>query len=976
MSRDARNSRLRFVLFALLSAVFIGPAGWTQDVLTERYNNARTGVTVEAMNSATLSQGWHRIADLKVDGRVYAQPLVVQGVHILRQEPARNLLLIATAHNHVYAFDADTQAKIWDLSLGQNDTTHMGAGCDFLSPDGIGIEATPVIDGSQLRLYVSYRLNPTENPDAARQEVVALDLRNGQIVAGPVEVQGAEFEPRWERSRASLLLQNGQVYVAFASRCEDPGMPIFHGFIFAFDAKSLTTSGEFEVTSGDTDGGGVWQASSGLVGDGTDIYFMSGNRRLEVGHEPQDEPNNADAFVRLHAAPVLNTTRVTFSVRDWFSPYRKLWLDAADLDLGSAGLVLLPGAKYLVGSGKQGWMYVLDSGNMGKIDPVKKWTPSDLQKLPLDATADQFPEDVSADRVVQKFQVGFQQYIPNPSYLAPPGASVAVATQTGNQLDVFNVGRDGAVYVTWQASSGVWSDGYNGDPYPARITPPITSPGAYVAAALQSSNQLDAFVAGNDGAVYVTWVVGSGIWTDGATGHGAPARITPLGVMPAGGCLTTAAQTTNQLDVFYVGNDGAVYVTWVVGLGHWSDGTAGNPSPARITPANFAAPGACVATEHQGTNQLNAFVVNKNDDAVWVTWVIGTGIWTDGVGNHGSPAPITPVQSADPAAGLVAAHQSPDQLDVFYPGGDGAVHVTWVVGLGHWTDGTPGNARPATLTPPNVTSPTGALSAALQTANQLDVFYLQAGGSFDNALMVTWVVGLGHWSDGTPGNSSPATITGANFTVPPGHSAASGALLGQLQVLFIGDFGAVTSTHVTGVGHWTDGRDNNPAPLRITRALWMYDWGQWPHVHGSPVFAQFPDGTARLYVWPEKDHLKSFGWADNHFDLQSKVLGTDGTGQLILDPDGMPGGMLAMAVDPTVPHGGVLFASLTQNGATDGPGVLRAFDPITLREVWNNLGDTVGERSYQFSKFVPPTIARGRVYLPTCSGEVLVYGKN
>ena len=354
---------------------------------------------------------------------------------------------------------------------------------------------------------------------------------------------------------------------------------------------------------------------------------------------------------------------------------------------------------------------------MGKVDTGNKWTPADLQRLRLDSTEDQFPDNPLADRIIQKFQVGFQQYVPaNPSYLGPPGSPVAVETQNGNQLDVFNVGRDGAVYVTWQVSSGAWSDGL-GHPYPARITQSISRAGAYVAAAHQSADELDAFVAGNDGAVYVTWVVGAGHWTDGVNGNGRPVRITPAGVMPVGGCLATAAQGSNQLDVFYVGNDGAIYVTWVVGLGHWSDGTLGNPFPARITPANFALAGSCLATEHQGTNQLDAFVINRNDGAVWVTWVIGSGIWTDGLANHGSPARITPVQVADPEAGLAAAHQSADQLDVFYVGIDRAVHVTWVVGAGHWADGTPGNSGPARITPQNAVSPRGGIAATHQLAN-------------------------------------------------------------------------------------------------------------------------------------------------------------------------------------------------------------------------------------------------------------------
>jgi hypothetical protein len=45
-----------------------------------------------------------------------------------------------------------------------------------------------------------------------------------------------------------------------------------------------------------------------------------------------------------------------------------------------------------------------------------------------------------------------------------------------------------------------------------------------------------------------------------------------------------------------------------------------------------------------------------------------------------------------------------------------------------------------------------------------------------------------------------------------------------------------------------------------------------------------------MYVWPEKDHLKSYVWTGNGFDLNSKMLGVGLNGQLVLDPDGMPGG--------------------------------------------------------------------------------------
>jgi hypothetical protein len=59
--------------------------------------------------------------------------------------------------------------------------------------------------------------------------------------------------------------------------------------------------------------------------------------------------------------------------------------------------------------------------------------------------------------------------------------------------------------------------------------------------------------------------------------------------------------------------------------------------------------------------------------------------------------------------------------------------------------------------------------------------------------------------------------------------------------------------------------------------------------------------------------------------------------------------------------------------------MLRAFDPITLEELWNNQVDVHArdtDKDYWFSKFVPPTIANGRVYLATMSQRVLVYGRH
>ena len=57
------------------------------------------------------------------------------------------------------------------------------------------------------------------------------------------------------------------------------------------------------------------------------------------------------------------------------------------------------------------------------------------------------------------------------------------------------------------------------------------------------------------------------------------------------------------------------------------------------------------------------------------------------------------------------------------------------------------------------------------------------------------------------------------------------------------------------------------------------------------------------------------------------------------------------------------------------PGTLHAVDALDLtHELWNS--DLAAERDQlgAFAKFVAPTIANGRVYVPTFSNELAVYG--
>src|ERR1700748_2961668 len=82
-------------------------------VTTWRYDVSRTGqkinetqLTPSRVNSATFG----KLFAYAVDGYVYAQPLYLA-------TPSRNLVFVATEHDSVYAFDADSNKQIWHASL-------------------------------------------------------------------------------------------------------------------------------------------------------------------------------------------------------------------------------------------------------------------------------------------------------------------------------------------------------------------------------------------------------------------------------------------------------------------------------------------------------------------------------------------------------------------------------------------------------------------------------------------------------------------------------------------------------------------------------------------------------------------------------------------------------------------------------------------------------------------------------------------
>lgn len=122
MARRQRTRARGLTLFLLSISInsILHCPGIAADVLTYHNDNARTGWNP---NEGLLTPGnvnvssFGRLFTLPVDGKVDAQPLCVSSTAVANSTGLHNLVIVATEHDSVYAFDADTGTLHWHVSL-------------------------------------------------------------------------------------------------------------------------------------------------------------------------------------------------------------------------------------------------------------------------------------------------------------------------------------------------------------------------------------------------------------------------------------------------------------------------------------------------------------------------------------------------------------------------------------------------------------------------------------------------------------------------------------------------------------------------------------------------------------------------------------------------------------------------------------------------------------------------------------------
>jgi len=354
------------------------------DVVTYHNDVARTGqnLTESILNSGNVNSAkFGKLGFYSADGLVDAQPLYVSNLAV-PSNGTHNVLIVATEHDSVYAFDADSGSTIWHASmLKAGETTSDKRSCTQIEPE-IGVAATPVIDRTRGANGVVYMVAMSKDASGNyHQRIHALDLALGtELLGGPTEIQAkfpgtgdntdgtnVIFDPGQYKERSGLLLLNGVIYTGWASHCD---VRPYTGWIIGYSASTLAQASVLNVTPNGNEGA-IWMAGAGLAADNSgNIYFLDANGEFDetlTGGFPSSG-DFGNAFMKI-------STSSGLSVADYFEMGNESNENSTDEDLGSGGMIVLPDLSdgmghtlhLAVGAGKDTNLYVVNRDSMGKF---------------------------------------------------------------------------------------------------------------------------------------------------------------------------------------------------------------------------------------------------------------------------------------------------------------------------------------------------------------------------------------------------------------------------------------------------------------------------------------------------------------------------------------------------------------------------------------------------------------------------------
>lgn len=292
----------------------------------QRTGWARAETVLNQDNVRTLELKWKlHLENAPKELTSLAPPIVADNVKTGRG--IKEFVIVAGSSDKLFAINADTGALVWQKTFAVEGAAGRKSGtlCPF------ALNATPVVQPGRPRTVYTI---------ASDGKLHALSAVDGEDRFAPIPFVPA-FSKNW-----SLNLVGGVLYTAISQRCN--GVP---SGVWSMDLNVPERPiHSFEVGIG----GGIWGRAGVAVSPSGAVFAETG----DGAYEPE---------TGKFSDTILALSPKDLKLTDYYTPSNREWITRKDLDMGNVSPVVFRyrDREYLVGAGKEGRLYLLDTAALG-----------------------------------------------------------------------------------------------------------------------------------------------------------------------------------------------------------------------------------------------------------------------------------------------------------------------------------------------------------------------------------------------------------------------------------------------------------------------------------------------------------------------------------------------------------------------------------------------------------------------------------
>lgn len=258
-------------------------------------------------------------------------PVVINPVYT--NHGAETYVVVGGSSDNLYVIDADTGKLVWQKHFTNEGPPPSGpqSSGSYFCPNALN--ATPLI--------ASGKAGPTVYAISTDGKLHALNMINGEDRFPP-----KQFVPAYSKNW-SLNSKDNVLYTTISQGCAQA-----KSGVWAMDLNSPDRT----VTSfqSNTYGGGIWGRGGAAIGPNGTIYAETGD-----GIFHPETGRYGDTLLALSPKDL--------KLLDYFTPVNASYLNRKDLDMGNMTPVVFSykGRELVVGSGKEGELFLLDAKSLG-----------------------------------------------------------------------------------------------------------------------------------------------------------------------------------------------------------------------------------------------------------------------------------------------------------------------------------------------------------------------------------------------------------------------------------------------------------------------------------------------------------------------------------------------------------------------------------------------------------------------------------